>query len=1120
MKRFFLLGVLLATRLLGANAAVDPNFYIFLCFGQSNMEGAAQPEAEDIATPGSRFLLMPAVDDPQRGRTKGQWCEAAAPLCRPNTGLSPADWFGRTLIESLPQHIRVGVVHVAIGGIRIEGFMPDEIAAYAEKAPDWMKGMLKAYDNNPYERLVSLARRAQQDGVIKGILMHQGESNTGEATWAGKVQSVYQRLLSDLHLQAAQVPLLVGEVVQADGEGQCVAMNSQINALPQTIPTAHVIPSAGCSNLPDKLHFDVAGYRELGRRYGETMLQLLGYQVRPRYQNPHLSARERAADLCKRLTLEEKALLMQDESPAIPRLGIKKFYWWSEALHGAANMGNVTVFPEPVGMASSWNPDLLYKVFDVASTEFRAQYNERMYRGSGEDEKFHSLSVWTPNVNIFRDPRWGRGQETYGEDPYLTSIMGDAVVRGLQGPEDAKYRKLWACAKHYAVHSGPEYTRHTANLTDVSPRDLWETYLPAFKYLVQHSKVREVMCAYQRLDDEPCCGSQRLLQQILRQEWGFPYLVVSDCGAVTDFYTSHKSSSDAVHASVVGTRAGTDVECGFGYTYASIPEAVRRGLITEDEVDKHVLRLLEGRFDLGEMDDPSLVEWSKIPYSAMDTKESRQLALEMARQSMVLLQNKGGILPLAAHSGETIAVIGPNADDKPLLWGNYNGVPNHTVTILDGIKAKNTKVVSFPGCDLTYDKVMDCLMNTCCTMDGKRGLKGTFWNNTDMKGRPVTTQYYTTPLAVTTAGMHNFAPGVKIEDFSARYETTFTPQQSGEYVINVEGCGHFELYVNGEQKFVQHTWRTTPVRTAIQGEKGKDYRIEVRFQFVKTWGANLKINIAKEQPIDYQQAIARLEGIQKVVFVGGISASLEGEEMPVNIDGFKGGDRTHIELPKVQRDFLKALKQAGKTVIFVNCSGSAIALEPEMETCDAILQAWYAGEEGGNAVADVLFGDYNPSGKLPVTFYKRSDQLPDFEDYSMRGRTYRYFNDALFPFGYGQSYTTFEVGEGRYEFVENTDICEVTVPVTNTGRRNGAETVQVYIRYLDDPEAPLKTLRAFQRVELQAGQQQQVTLKLSPMSFEFFDPETNTMRVRRGHYEILYGTSSADRDLKKLSLEL
>ena len=835
------------------------------------------------------------------------------------------------------------------------------------------------------------------------------------------------------------------------------------------------------------------------------------------YQNPNLPAKERAKDLCSRLTLEEKAKLMLDESPAIPRLGIKKFFWWSEALHGAANMGNVTVFPEPVAMASSFNPILLYKVFDAASTEFRAQYNHRMLNG-GEDEKFHSLSVWTPNVNIFRDPRWGRGQETYGEDPYLTSVMGTQVVRGLQGPEDAKYRKLWACAKHYAVHSGPEYTRHSANLTNVSPRDMWETYMPAFKTLVQDAEVREVMCAYQRLDDDPCCGSQRLLQTILRDEWGFQYLVVSDCGAVSDFYESHKSSSSPVHASAKATIAGTDVECGYGYAYRSIPEAVKRGFMTEAEVDKHVIRLLEGRFDLGEMDDPSLVEWSKIPYSAMDSKEHRQIALDMARQTIVLLQNKNGVLPLQKNK-ERIAVIGPNADNEPMMWGNYNGTPNHTITILDGIKAKQKKLFYTKGCDLTYDRVMECLMASQCSFEGKKGMKGTFWNNRRMEGKPVTTQYYTQPLAVTTFGMHNFAPGVQLEDFSAKYETTFTSQEAGEYVVNVDGCGHFELFIDGVQKFRHRIWRTTPNRVAIQAEKGKSYNIEVRFSHIQTYNANLAINIAKEHPIDYQQTIAQLKGIDKVIFVGGISAALEGEEMPVEIDGFKGGDRTHIELPKVQREFLKALKAAGKTIIFVNCSGSAIALLPETEACDAIVQAWYPGQEGGTAVADVLFGDYNPAGKLPVTFYKSSDQLPDYEDYSMKGRTYRYFNDALFPFGYGLSYSTFVINNAQCK-MNNDGSGTLTVDVTNTGNRDGDEIVQLYIRDLQDKEGPLKSLRGFQRVSVKAGQTEKVTIQLTRKSFEFFDTETNTMRVKPGTYELLYGNSSADNSLKPLSVNV
>jgi beta-glucosidase len=655
--------------------------------------------------------------------------------------------------------------------------------------------------------------------------------------------------------------------------------------------------------------------------------------------------------------------------------------------------------------------------------------------------------------------------------------------------------------------------------------------MPAFKTLVEDAKVREVMCAYQRLDDDPCCGSQRLLQQILRDEWGFKYLVVSDCGAVSDFYTSHKSSSDAVHGSAKAVLAGTDVECGYGYAYRSIPEAVRRGLLSEKEVDKHVVRLLEGRFDLGEMDDPSLVEWSKIPYSVMSSKAHRQLALDMARQTLVLLKNgsvtaAGGtsapVLPLKANK-EKIAVIGPNADNAPMMWGNYNGMPNTTVTILDGIKGRQKKLFYTPGCDLTYDRTFDCLMATQCSADGRKGLKGTFWNNREMEGKPVTTQYYTTPLSVTTAGMHQFAPGVQLEGFSARYVTTFTAPAAGEYVVNVEGCGGFELTVNGERKFRHRTWRTTPNRVALQAEAGQKFDIEVRFTHVQTYNANLKINIAREQPIDYQKVIGQLQGIDKVIFVGGISPALEGEEMPVNIEGFKGGDRTSIELPTVQRNFLKALKDAGKTVVFVCCSGSAIALTPEMQTCDAILQAWYPGQEGGTAIAEVLFGAVNPSGKLPVTFYRDDSQLPAYEDYSMKGRTYRYFDDPLFAFGYGLSYTTFEMGQATVTKEKTTDALatlHLSLPVTNTGTVEGTETVQLYVRNPQDAEGPLKTLRAFQRVTLKAGQTKTVELTLTPRSFEFFDTQTNTMRAKPGRYELYYGNSSRRADLKMLEVDL
>lgn len=835
-----------------------------------------------------------------------------------------------------------------------------------------------------------------------------------------------------------------------------------------------------------------------------------------------LSAHERAVELCSKLTLEEKAALMLDDSPAIPRLGIKHWQWWSEALHGYANMGNVTNFPEPIGMAASFNDDLVYNVFDAVSTEARAKWN--ILQRNGDDVlRFHALSVWTPNINIFRDPRWGRGMETYGEDPYLTGKMGVAVIRGLQGPEDAKYRKLWACAKHYAVHSGPEWSRHTADINNISARDLWETYLPAFKTAVEDGKVREVMCAYQRYDNEPCCSSTRLLQDILRNEWGFKYLVVSDCGAVTDIYENHKVSNDAVHASARATLAGTDVECGFNYTYKSIPEAVKRGLITEEEVNKHVIRLLEGRFDLGEMDDPSLVEWSKIPSSVLESKEHLDLALKMARQTIVLLQNNNA-LPLAKK--DKIAVFGPNADNKTMMWGNYNGTPTTTVTILDGIKAyagKKTKYIQ--GCDLTDDRIVTDLFSQC-SFDGKKGMKGTFWNNPKREGKPVATSYYTAPFFKTTAGNYQFAPGVNLTDFSAQYETILRPVKSGEVVVNVESVSMFDVYVNGEKKVDYNTWRVTPTRTPIQVEAGKEYKIEIHFAHVPTWGASIRVNIGTESKIDYQQIINnQLKGINKVVFVGGIAPSLEGEEMPVSIDGFKGGDRTHIELPKVQRDFIKALHEAGKQIIYVNCSGSAIALQPESEYCDAIIQAWYPGMQGGTAVADVLYGKVNPSGKLPVTFYASSSQLGDFEDYNMEGRTYRYIRDfkPLYPFGYGLSYTTFNVGKATTTTSVEEEAgwkLSLDIPITNTGKMDGTEVLQVYIKNPQDPKGPVMQLRGYKRVDVKAGKTINAIITLDRKSFEWFDESTNTIRTMPGKYQILYGTSSRPEDLQTTEITL
>ena len=840
------------------------------------------------------------------------------------------------------------------------------------------------------------------------------------------------------------------------------------------------------------------------------------------FQNSNLSSEERAKDLISRLTLTEKAALMCDESDALPRLGIKKFNWWSEALHGLANNGNVTVFPEPIGMAASFDDQLLYRIFNATSDETRAKYNEAKAKGL-ENRRFLSLSVWTPNVNIFRDPRWGRGQETYGEDPYLTSRMGVSVVKGLQGPADAKYRKLLACGKHYAVHSGPEWSRHTINLNNVDPRDLWETYLPAFKSLVQQADVREIMCAYQRLDDEPCCGNGRLLQTILRDDWGFKYLVVADCGAITDFYTSHKVSSDAVHAAAKGVLAGTDVECQWdNHDFKKLPESVSKGLISEEEIKKHLQRVLVGRFDLGEMDDDAVVPWTKIPLSIVNNKEHKKLALDMARETMTLLRNKNSILPLK-KSMKKLAVIGPNVNDEPVLWGNYNGTPIRTITILEGIQSKlSAKQIFYDkGCDLVEDKVTESYFSKC-SIAGKKGFKATYWNNKDMQGEAVITQQVTDPIKLTTAGQHEFASGVRLEGFSAKYETEFEAPQSEEIVFKGGATGHFELLVNGKSLTRYDNWRTLPSRLPFKVESGKKYTIEIRYAQMNDWQANIEFNFGKEVDVDYTGLIKKLEGIDVVVFAGGLSTKLEGEEMPVSFPGFKGGDRTDIELPLVQRNCLKALKQAGKQIIFVSCSGSAIGLVPETESCDAIIQAWYAGESGGQAIADVLFGDYNPSGKLPITFYKNIQQLPDFEDYTMKGRTYRYMTDALYPFGFGLSYTTFSVGDAKLNntTMKANESAGLSIPVKNTGKRDGTEIIQVYVRKVNDTDGPYKTLKGFQRIDIAAGKTAQATINLPWSAFEFFDRTSGKMAVTAGEYEVWYGTSSDNKDLKPIKVTI
>lgn len=840
------------------------------------------------------------------------------------------------------------------------------------------------------------------------------------------------------------------------------------------------------------------------------------------YKNTSLSPEERAGLLVKELTLEEKVSLMMDGSRPVERLGIKPYNWWNEALHGVARAGLATVFPQPIGMAASFSPESVYGVFDAVSDEARAK--NAYYASQQSYERYQGLTMWTPTVNIYRDPRWGRGIETYGEDPYLTSRMGVMAVKGLQGSNDGKYDKLHACAKHFAVHSGPEWNRHSFDAENIKPRDLYETYLPAFEALVKEGDVKEVMCAYNRFEGEPCCGSNRLLMQILRGEWGFDGIVLSDCGAIADFYNDrgHHTHPDAASASAAAVLSGTDLECGS--SYKDLIESVKKGLISEEAVDISVKRLLAARFALGEMDEPSEVSWTKIPFSVVASASHDSLALDMARKSMTLLMNKENFLPLQ-RGGLTVAVMGPNANDSVMQWGNYNGMPLRTVTILEGVRnalGANDKLIYEQGCAWVERTLIQSAFNQCKSADGP-GFSARYWNNVTREGAPVTTAQVTTPFHFCTSGATVFAPGVNLTDFSATYNSVFTPQQSGEIIFEIYSYGSGRLRIDSEEvKSFSNKHGGRKATYALKVQAGKSYNIELDFEYLRS-DAQLNFDLGFKKEVNINKSVARVKDADIVIFAGGISPTLEGEEMGVNLPGFKRGDRTDIELPAVQRELVAALHRAGKKVVFVNCSGSPIGLEPETKACEAILQAWYPGQAGGTAVAEVLFGDYNPAGRLPVTFYRNVSQLPDFEDYNMTGRTYRYMNEApLFPFGYGLSYTTFSYGKPVLENdkITATGTLRLTVPVTNAGKRDGEEVVQVYLKKQDDTEGPVKTLRAFKRVLIPAGKTVEVEFELAGKALEWWNAETNTMRVCAGKYDVLVGGDSRAEELQQCSFAI
>ncbi|NBJ08410.1 xylan 1,4-beta-xylosidase [Duncaniella freteri] len=829
------------------------------------------------------------------------------------------------------------------------------------------------------------------------------------------------------------------------------------------------------------------------------------------YQNHELSAEERAEDLCKRLTLEEKSLLMMNGSPAIERLGIPSFDWWSEALHGVGRNGLATVFPSCIGMAASFDDDLIEEVFTAVSDEARAK--NTLARREGKNGKYKGLSFWTPNINVFRDPRWGRGQETYGEDPYMNGRMGLRVVKGLQGDGTGKYYKLHACAKHYAVHSGPEKTRHSFDIERLPARELWETYLPAFKMLVKDGKVQQVMCAYQRFEGSPCCGSDRLLNSILRYDWGFDGLVVSDCGAIGDFYREgrHEVSKDAKAASALGVLSGTDVECGG--VYKNLPGAVKRGDVKESDIDVCVKRLLKGRFELGDFDPDSIVPWTSIPMSVVSSVKHRELARKMAREQMVLLKNNG-ILPLSPDAAN-IMVMGPNAADSTMMWGIYYGQPAHTVTALEGLNARTGRKLPYTrACAVTRMTDQESVFGNFHCSKGK-GMEASYWNNTGMSGQPDVEVVYTSAISLDNGGNTAFAPGVNLTNFTTRIKGTYIADRDEILRMVYNNDDGLRIIINGDT--VHNRWKTDPLNfrdREFAVEKGKKYDIEVDYMQLED-DATLNFDILRSRDVTPADAVANAKDAEIVIFIGGISPAYEREEAKVNEPGFDNGDRTSIELPEPQREILKALHAAGKKIVFVNCSGSAVALTPENDICDAILQAWYPGEQGGHAIADVIFGDYNPSGKLPVTFYKKDSQLPAFDDYLMEGRTYRYMREApLYQFGYGLSYTRFDISKPVY----SND--KIKVRVKNTGKVAGTEVVQVYMRRPADADGPNKTLRGYARVTLAPGESRDVVIDFPKHLFENWDEKEQEMRVVPGEYELMVGSSSADRDLKRIKVKI
>lgn len=826
----------------------------------------------------------------------------------------------------------------------------------------------------------------------------------------------------------------------------------------------------------------------------------------PTYLDTSLPIERRVDDLVGRMTLDEKISQMLNESAPVERLGIPAYDWWNECLHGVARAGRATVFPQAVGLAAMWDDSLMHRTATAISDEARAKHHEFVRCNKRSD--YQGLTFWSPNINIFRDPRWGRGMETYGEDPYLTGRMGVAFIKGLQGAHP-KYLKVVATAKHFAVHSGPESRRHTFD-ADISERDLRETYLPHFEKCIREGRAYSVMGAYNRLYGEACCASELLLRDILRGEWGFDGYVVSDCGAIHDFFANHKIVETPAEAAALAVRTGCDLNCG--RVYEHLNDAVRQGLLTEKDIDTAVKRLFTARFKLGMFDPPEMVPWANIPYSTVDSAPNRALALETARRSIVLLKNDGGLLPLRKNAG-TIAVIGPNADDVEVLLGNYNGTPTDPVTPLRGIREKTagkSEVIHALGCEWAdnlpyFETVPSEAFFTIADGGRRNGLTVEYFDNREFEGAPAKTSIDTT----IDVNWWDGAPveGFDDDNFGVRWTGEIVPPVNGRYALGGIGFSGFRIELDGKP-FVRFDSPYHPVTTYeyVELEAGKPYKLLVEC-YDRKGDAHMRLLWSVPGRDNRREALAAARKADVVIMCMGLTPRLEGEEMKVPVKGFEGGDRIDIGLPAIQNRLIDDVCALGKPVVLVLLNGSALAATRAAERVPAMVEAWYPGQAGGTAIADILFGDANPSGRLPVTFYRSASQLPPFEDYAMQGRTYRYFTgEPLFPFGHGLSYTTFEYRNLGIPARAPSDMTfDVSVDVVNTGARSGIEVVQLYV---SDVEAsvpvPVRTLRRFRSVALEPGESRTVTFTLKPEDLSLID-DTGKRVVEPGAFDISIG---------------